>query len=182
MMVCGRPPDSPAGRDRRGGRPAAPRDAGQRSHRRSRQAPSANARAEPIPPESARRVPSFAQRAPAKLTLQVTNRTRERRLRHMETLCRPPEMQLLRYGDEIAELPQLHRNIPGGQMLISPPSRCQLNSREELAPGPGRSGCVGTLAAGTTTSEALTWSSSRWLRQPGCAGRHSASARRRVVA
>src|SRR5207248_1821943 len=46
-----------------------------------------------------------------KLTLQLTDRPRERRLRHVQTLRRPPEMQLLRNGDEITQLPQLNRNV-----------------------------------------------------------------------
>jgi hypothetical protein len=45
------------------------------------------------------------------LPLELANRTRERRLRHVQTLRCPPEMQLLRNGDEIAQLSQLERSI-----------------------------------------------------------------------
>jgi hypothetical protein len=43
--------------------------------------------------------------------LELANRTRERRLRHVQMLRRASEMQLLRDGDEIAQLSQLERNI-----------------------------------------------------------------------
>ena len=47
----------------------------------------------------------------AELSLQLPNRTRKRRLRHVQTLRRSPDMKLLRHGDEVAQLPQLDRNI-----------------------------------------------------------------------
>lgn len=36
---------------------------------------------------------------------------RDRRLRHVQTLRRPPKMELFRYSDEIAQLPQLDRKV-----------------------------------------------------------------------
>ena len=48
------------------------------------------------------------------LTLQVADRARQRRLRHVQTLGRAPKMQLLSYGDEVAQLPQLDRKVHRG--------------------------------------------------------------------
>ena len=45
----------------------------------------------------------------AKLALQITNRPRERRLRHMQPLRSPPKMQCLSDSHEIAQLPKLNR-------------------------------------------------------------------------
>ena len=46
-----------------------------------------------------------------KLTLQLADRTRERRLRHVQTLRCAPEVQLLRYSDEVTQLTQLNRKV-----------------------------------------------------------------------
>jgi hypothetical protein len=48
------------------------------------------------------------------LTLELTNRPRQRRLRHMQARRRTPEMQLLRHRDEIPKLPQLDQRLHAG--------------------------------------------------------------------
>jgi hypothetical protein len=45
------------------------------------------------------------------IALELTNRTRQRRLRHLQTPRRPGEVQLLRHRDEIPELPKLNRSV-----------------------------------------------------------------------
>ena len=45
----------------------------------------------------------------AELTLELTNRARQRRLRHVQPIRRPPKVQLLRDRNEITQLPQLDR-------------------------------------------------------------------------
>jgi hypothetical protein len=46
-----------------------------------------------------------------KLTLEVADSTRQRRLRHVQTLCGAAEVELLRDGDEVPQLPQFDRYI-----------------------------------------------------------------------
>ena len=45
------------------------------------------------------------------LALQLADRARQRRLRHVQTLRRAAEVQLLRHGDEVPQLPQLNRDV-----------------------------------------------------------------------
>src|SRR3954454_20389509 len=45
------------------------------------------------------------------LALQLSDRSRERRLRHVQAVSRPPEVQLFGNRYEIAQLAQLDRNI-----------------------------------------------------------------------
>jgi hypothetical protein len=56
-----------------------------------------------------RHAPARALEEPhAELALERLDLQAERRLRHMQPLGRPPEMQLLGNGDEIPEMAQLH--------------------------------------------------------------------------
>jgi hypothetical protein len=45
------------------------------------------------------------------LTLEVTDSARQRRLRHVQTLCSAAEVQFLRDGDEVPQLTQFNRYI-----------------------------------------------------------------------
>jgi hypothetical protein len=50
----------------------------------------------------------------AELLLEPANRLRQRRLRDVQPLGRPPEVQLLEDGEEVAEMAQLDRGRAAG--------------------------------------------------------------------
>lgn len=54
---------------------------------------------------------SAVQQKDSKSSLELLNRSRQRWLRHHQSLCRPSEMQFLGDGDEVAQLTCFHQDI-----------------------------------------------------------------------
>src|SRR6516165_6852293 len=60
-----------------------------------------------------RQVPLAVKKWPTKLTFELLDRTRERRLRHVALFSRSREVQFLCHPEEITDLMHFHDNLTG---------------------------------------------------------------------